>query len=90
MIGAIASIAILIGFAVLGDQVKDALKESEHELDTAADAVGIGLFEIVCVNTQHLYTYSVVHHPVHCVHHLCLLHHHRLPPHPRCTDCKHS
>ena len=45
VIGAIASIAILIGYAVLGGHVKDALKESEHLLDIAAEAVGIGLLK---------------------------------------------
>ena len=62
MIGAIASIAILIGFAVLpaGDQVEDALKESEHQLITDDDVFGLGLFEIVCGNNQHIYIFIVL------------------------------
>ena len=43
----------------------------------------------VSISINSLY-FSCLHHPVHCVHHLCLLHHHRLPPHPWCKDCKQS
>ena len=39
MIGAIACLASVIGYAVLSDQVNQALEESENQLD---DNVGIG------------------------------------------------
>jgi len=40
VIGAIACLASLVGFALLGDQIKDALKDSEVPIET--EDVGIG------------------------------------------------
>ena len=88
MIGAIATIAILIGYAFLSDHITEALKDTEYaQIDT--EGVGIGWCKIICCQSHYISNPSCVHHHVHRVHHLRLLHHHRLSPDPWRENCKH-
>ena len=54
MIGAIACLASVIGYAVLSDHVNQALQESEQQLD---GNIGIGLFDMVCVNKYQFFIF---------------------------------